>query len=116
MLEMQYEMRPLSKYLDVNPDALVSLDTSHPDMLRFSAARVLFRNTDKYFSRYMGKEKFEQIGEALGLVMKPKNTIVEPWPYKLKRRPGQRGAQEEFDMLLGSSHSGIERYVEWKRS
>ena len=27
----------------------------------------------------------------------------------------QPGAQEEFDILQASDHSGNERYVEWKR-
>jgi hypothetical protein len=45
--------------------------------------------------------------------MKKKNTIVESWPLRLKARPGDVGAQKEFDLLLSSSSSGIEHYVEW---
>lgn len=43
------------------------------------------------------------------------NSIVEPWPMQLKLRPGQSGSQEEFDLLLRSPFSGLERYVEWRR-
>ncbi len=34
---------------------------------------------------------------------------------QLKLKQGQEGAQEEFDGLLGSNLTGLERYVEWKR-
>ena len=35
---------------------------------------------------------------------------------RLKLRLPQTGAQEEFNALLGSNYSGLERYVEWRRS
>lgn len=41
--------------------------------------------------------------------------MIEKWPFKLKLRPGQPGAQEEFDQLLGGGVSGKEFYMEWKR-
>jgi hypothetical protein len=47
--------------------------------------------------------------------MKTKHTVIEEWPFRLKLRPGQQGAQEEFDRLLGGGVSGKERYVEWQR-
>jgi hypothetical protein len=50
-----------------------------------------------------------------GAKMKETNTIVEKWPAALRLRPGQPGAQEEFDTLMSSSLTGCERYVEWKR-
>ncbi len=48
--------------------------------------------------------------------MKDKHTVIEKWPFRLKLWPGQLGAQEEFDRLLGGGISGRERYVEWKRA
>lgn len=48
--------------------------------------------------------------------MKEKHTIIEKWPFRLKLRPGQPGAQEEFDRLLRGDVSSKERYVEWKRT
>jgi hypothetical protein len=47
--------------------------------------------------------------------VKEKHTIIEKWPFRLKLRPGQPGAQEEFDRLLAGGVTGKERYVEWKR-
>ena len=46
--------------------------------------------------------------------MKTKNTVVEKWPFRLKLRSGQPGAQEELERLLRSGLSGKEVYVEWK--
>lgn len=59
--------------------------------------------------------KFSEAVQFFGAAMKEKHTIIEKWPFKLKLRPGQPGAQEEFDRLLGGGVSGKERYVEWKR-
>lgn len=60
--------------------------------------------------------KFSEMGQVIGAAMKDNHTIVEKWPFRLKLRPGQPGAQEEFDRLLGGGVSGKERYVEWKRT
>ena len=56
-----------------------------------------------------------EAGQAAGARIKQRNTIVEKWPAALKLHPGQPGAQEEFDILVGSALSSDERYVEWKR-
>ena len=48
-------------------------------------------------------------------MVKEENTIIEKWPMRLKLSLPQPGAQEEFDILQASGHSGNERYVEWKR-
>jgi hypothetical protein len=63
----------------------------------------------------MAKEKFKQLEKKASVTMKGKPTVIEPWPTALKLRPGQDGAQAEFDLLLASSFTGLERYVEWKR-
>ena len=58
---------------------------------------------------------FEQISADLGVEMKKSNTIVEKWPTQLKLKVGQKGAEEEFRLNLGSSFTNIERYIEWRR-
>lgn len=58
---------------------------------------------------------FREAADILGATMKEKHTIIDKWPYRLKLRPGQPGAQDEFDRLLSGETSGKERYVEWKR-
>lgn len=63
----------------------------------------------------MNDLKFSEAAQYAGAAMKEKHTVIEKWPFKLKLRPGQPGAQEEFDRLLSGGVSGKERYVEWKR-
>lgn len=59
-------------------------------------------------------QQFDQIPDSIRMVIKG-STVTEPWPTQLKLKPGQDGAQEEFDGLLGSNLTGMEHYVEWKR-
>jgi hypothetical protein len=59
--------------------------------------------------------EFAERSRAMGLMIKEENTIIEKWPLRLKLSLPQPGAQEEFDILQASDHSGSERYVEWKR-
>lgn len=63
----------------------------------------------------MKKTGFEEAGKAMGVKMKEKHTVIEKWPFRLKLRPGQPGAQEEFDRSMREGISGKERYVEWKK-
>lgn len=77
---------------------------------------VLIGAFPTWLLRYMKLEDFRGAGEAAGVRMKPKNTIVAEWPMRLKLRPHQKGAKEEFGRKLASSHTGVERYVEWQRS
>ena len=58
---------------------------------------------------------FAKMSWSVGLMVKEENTIIEKWPMRLKLSLPQPGAQEEFDILQASGHSGNERYVEWKR-
>ena len=66
--------------------------------------------------RYCDGFEFREAGELLGAVVKVKHTIIDKWPYRLKLRPEQTGAQEEFDRCLSSGVSSKERYVEWRRT
>jgi hypothetical protein len=58
---------------------------------------------------------FAEMSRSIGLMVKAENTIIEKWPMRLKLSLPQPGAQEEFDILQASDHSGNERYVEWRR-
>lgn len=58
---------------------------------------------------------FEQIAANLDVEMKQINTIAEKWPTELKLRPGEKGAEEEFRLNLGTGLTNFERYVEWRR-
>lgn len=65
--------------------------------------------------RYMKNHNFAEAAESVGATMKKDHTIVEKWPFRVKLRPGQPGAQEEFDRLLRDRCLGQECFVEWKR-
>lgn len=52
---------------------------------------------------------------GIGVEMRERNSLVEAWPMRLKKKPGEKGADKEFQRLFASSSSGAERYVEWVR-
>lgn len=58
---------------------------------------------------------FAGVERRAGAKIKEDNDLVEKWRLRVKRKPGQEGAEEEFRMVLASSHTGCERYVEWVR-
>ncbi|KAI0890391.1 uncharacterized protein GGS22DRAFT_183737 [Annulohypoxylon maeteangense] len=72
------------------------------------------RDVDKYFDMYMKLHHFDMLCELSGMEFKRKPTIIEAWPLKVKKRPHQKGAKEEFATLLSSGDSGCERYMEWR--
>ncbi|OBT66458.1 hypothetical protein VE03_03695 [Pseudogymnoascus sp. 23342-1-I1] len=88
---------------------------SSPDILRVWDAHDLVADVDKYFERYMAFFRFKQISADFNVEMKAVHTIVEKWPTRLKLQLGEKGDKEEFLTLLGSSFTGTERYVEWRR-
>ncbi|KAL4781287.1 hypothetical protein BJX76DRAFT_363731 [Aspergillus varians] len=89
--------------------------TYSPWIIKFETARALVTNYDHIFDRFLKNREFREAGDAFDAVMKAQHTIIEKWPYRLKLRPGQPGAQEEFDRCMTVGVSGNERYVEWKR-
>ena len=66
-------------------------------------------------TRYRVLHRFDQISAEINITEKESNTVTERWPMQLKLQPGQEGAQEEFELVLASNWSGLERYVEWRR-
>lgn len=89
---------------------LQNSDTNSADFLRHNDARFMFRDFDNHFQRFHLERQFEEIGKAAGLKAKSNNTVVEPWPMRLKKNT----IQDEFNNLLASGHNGSERYVEWE--
>ncbi|KAL2063905.1 hypothetical protein VTL71DRAFT_4399 [Oculimacula yallundae] len=104
-------MRFLMKYLPLPRTPSMN----DADMLRIWDARDLALDVDRFFNRYMIFYNFKQISADLGVEMKESNTIVEEWPTQLKLKIGEKGAEEEFRLCLGSYSVSIERYVEWSR-
>lgn len=84
--------------------------------MRIIQAKDIFRDLDHLFGHYMRINNFDKVGREAGLRMKTANTVIDPWPLRLRKRYGEPGAQEAFDRLMESGSAGIERYVEWVRS
>lgn len=65
--------------------------------------------------RYMENYHFSQAAISARVAMKAKHTIIPPWPLRVDggRHPTEKDRQN-FMLLLGSAHTGHERYVEWK--
>ena len=111
LLDIERTLKLSSRYLGMGPppDAV-----NDPKFLRMSAARQIFSPHEDWFREYTIKYDVERAAAHHGMVMKDKNTVVPKWPYRLMKKFGEAGAQEEFDALLASGLSGTERYVEWK--
>ena len=107
MKYLHFDKREFMK-AQMNPDS--------PEMFRFMSANDLVRDYDKIFEYYKSNMvNFSGSADNAGLKMKEQNTIIDPWPMRLKKKAGEPGAEEEFKRLMESSCSGAERYVEWVR-
>ena len=62
----------------------------------------------------MESHDFALMSKCFRMEIKMQNTIVDKWPTRLKKQFGDPGAKEEFDLALAASHTGAERYVEWR--
>ena len=111
--------RGLEVLASYDPDGLLKFIASSspydPEKLRISQSFDFFRDNDKLFRIYMAAFQFDGAASVAGVKMKQRNTIVNEWPMRLKKRNGENGAKEEFEVLRASSHNGTERYVEWVR-
>ncbi|PLB54875.1 hypothetical protein P170DRAFT_483657 [Aspergillus steynii IBT 23096] len=86
-----------------------------PSIVKMVFAGGVIARHDHIFNRYQNGLHFREAGEAFGARMKKRHTIVDRWPCRLKLRPDQAGAQEEFDRCMRQGNTGKERFVEWKR-
>ncbi|XXG94485.1 hypothetical protein Hte_000742 [Hypoxylon texense] len=84
------------------------------DIIIGDVATQQVRDVDKHFNSYMKMQNFAMLTELSGMEFKRQHTIIDPWPLRLKKKPHQKGAKEEFLTLLSSGHSGCERYMEWR--
>ena len=103
-------MERLRSYIPMTRDMLQASSRPNAAFVRFLSAEVLFRDFDGLFNRFKRESRLEEISKAVSLTMKSENTIVRPWPLRLRTNATQR----EFDVRLASGHTGSEWYVEWK--
>ncbi|KAI1761376.1 hypothetical protein GGR53DRAFT_469374 [Hypoxylon sp. FL1150] len=107
---LQSEMKQVWSYMTPSPptgpyDAKVIIG---------DIATQQVRDVNTHFDRYMKRHNFAKIVELFEMEFKKQHTIIDPWPHGLKKKPHQKGAKEEFLMLLSSGLSGCERYMEWR--
>ncbi|KAF2741866.1 hypothetical protein M011DRAFT_413673, partial [Sporormia fimetaria CBS 119925] len=106
----------LSKFLPLHKPDGTEHDPHSADAFRVERARRLFvQNCDMWLQRFATNEFFEQIAKDRGLMVKERNTIMNPWPTGVGC--GKRaGDKEGVEKILAMPWNGLERYVEWKRA
>ncbi|KAF5658279.1 SET MYND domain-containing protein [Fusarium denticulatum] len=103
----------LEGYLPEPPLPTTTWDTV---IIKWMFASDLVRTFDHVFDRIARKLEFDKFPEFLNVGIKDEHTIIDKWRFRLKLKPGQKGAQEEFDrMMMGQGVTGKELYLEWKR-
>jgi hypothetical protein len=63
----------------------------------------------------MERSQISLITQIAKARVRSRNSIVDKWPARLKLRPKQPGAQEEFNAAVASKLNGTECYLEWQR-
>lgn len=116
-VEQKKQIDRITRYIHFDTrDLMKAMNPASPEISKFMAAKDLVRDYDKIWEFYTSKMvNFSASADSAGLVMREPNTIIDPWPMRLKKKPGEPGAEEEFKRLMESSCSGAERYVEWVR-
>lgn len=106
-----HSMRQVEKFMELKETS----GRFNPYVLKFVDACKIFRDYDTLFEKYMEMIGLIQVGDRQGMKMKEPNGVIEAWPYRMKKRAGEEGAQEEFETVLESFMMGGGRYVEWVR-
>ncbi|KAF5534428.1 hypothetical protein FPHYL_13431 [Fusarium phyllophilum] len=102
----------LENYL---PEPVLPNTTWDAIIVKYVYATDLVRTYDHIFDKIARKLEFDKFPEFMKVGIKDQHTIIEKWPFRLKLKPGQEGAQEEFDRMMGPGVTGKEFYLEWKR-
>ncbi|RBA21223.1 hypothetical protein FPRO05_07537 [Fusarium proliferatum] len=97
------------------PETALPTTTWDAIIVKFVLASDLIRTFDHIFDKIAHKLEFDEFPEYMKLGIKDEHTIIEKWPFRLKLKQGQAGAQEEFDRMMGAGVTGKEFYLEWKR-
>ncbi|KAL4969948.1 uncharacterized protein BDV14DRAFT_195486 [Aspergillus stella-maris] len=103
--------RRIAQYLNIKPRPMGAYD---PDVEKYNVAWEGVFNHDEIFQRFTEAYRFEKCGLLTDAVMKDTHSIVEKAPGRLKLEPGQLGAQEEFDRLMGAG-TKMTRFLEWRK-
>ncbi|KAF5984263.1 hypothetical protein FCOIX_2766 [Fusarium coicis] len=97
------------------PEPSIPTTTWDLVVIKYIYASDLVRTFDHVFDRIARKLEFNKFPEFMKVGIKGQQTIIDKWPFRLKLKPGQQGAQQEFHRMMGPGVNGKEFYLEWKR-
>ncbi|PYH34770.1 DUF4470 domain-containing protein [Aspergillus neoniger CBS 115656] len=83
-----------------------------PRLIQLAMALPMVENHEHVFQRFLANHKLHDVPKLIGMAMKESHTIVEKWPFRLKLRPDQAGAQAEFDRCITRGVTWREFYLE----
>ncbi|KAI1012922.1 hypothetical protein LB503_001348, partial [Fusarium chuoi] len=105
-------MAVLSDYLPMRRPPTCTWDV---EIVKWQYASELIRTYDHIYDRIAHNLEFHKFPEYLKVGIKDQNTIIEKWPFRLKLKFGQEGAQQEFDRVMGQAITTKAFYLEFKR-
>ncbi|KAI0406420.1 hypothetical protein F4802DRAFT_95860 [Xylaria palmicola] len=82
--------------------------------VKMLCATSLAHDMDMYFHFYMEVLQLQRKAFRDGLRMKPVHTIIDMWPWRMPQGQPTQETKRDFALLLSSTHTGQERFVEWK--
>ena len=78
-------------------------------------AGLMLAPFDELFDDYVTRHNFRSVAQIRGMKMKNHNTIVDKWPARFTKAPGEEGAEEAFRQKLGENAQYEERVAEFTR-
>jgi hypothetical protein len=113
---MKSAMERLNEYLPIDKSHMSRImgrgnTHAHPDLIMRIACYEILKPWETYFDMFMKEEKITHLATQYGMAIKKKHTIVQPWPYKIRRG----ATKKEFDIQRASCTTGFERYMEFQR-
>lgn len=85
---------------------------SDPEMIRISSCYSMFGRFDEAFKEFLDQVNMKCVAKRFGMVARKKHTIVHPHPLRITAT----STQEEYELLRGTIHTGVEQYMEFKRA
>ncbi|KAF5649812.1 uncharacterized protein FTJAE_776 [Fusarium tjaetaba] len=105
-------MAILSDYIPMRRPPTCTWDV---EIIKWDHASELIRTYDHIYDRIAHDLEFHKFPEYLKVGIKDQSTIIEKWPFRLKLKFGQQGAQQEFDRVMGQAITAKAFYLEFKR-
>lgn len=108
-------MGRLMEFMPFDPSMLLRVSASggqDPDFILRHCAQEMLKDWGMWFDEFLKSSQLIDYAKLVGLKVKSKHTIVEPWPCQITAQT----TKKEFDVLLASGLTGHERYMEFERS